>query len=163
MFRPFRIDGAETIEIGDGTVVQSGCWLYSRPVQGLPSSLRIGKGCVLGYNNHIAAVRSIRIGDNVLTANNVYISDNLHSYEDVSTPILHQPVRYKREVVIGDGCWIGENACIIGAHVGRNSVIGANAVVTKDVPDFCVAVGNPAAVIRRFDPAILEWVATKNV
>jgi acetyltransferase-like isoleucine patch superfamily enzyme len=98
------------------------------------------------------------IGDHVLTANNVYISDNLHGYEDVTRPIMHQRVRFKKVVVIGDGCWIGENACIIGATIGRNSIIGANAVVTCDIPDYAVAVGIPAVVIRRFDQQLQQWV-----
>lgn len=53
--------------------------------------------------------------------------------------------------MIGNVAWIGENVCIIGASVGKNSVIGANSVVTRDIPDFCVAVGSPARVIKKFD------------
>ena len=158
MYRPFRIDGPEGIELGSGTTMQRGGWLYCAGVDGIPASLKLGKGCVLGYNNHIAAVRDVVMGDHVLTANNVYISDNIHEYKDISRPILHQPVRFKGEVSIGEGCWIGENACIIGARVGRNCVIGANAVVTHDIPDYSVAVGVPAVVIREFDPQLQRWI-----
>lgn len=158
MHRPFRVDGAERIELGPGTVVQRGGWLYCQGIEGISASLKIGAGCVFGYNNHITSVRSVVIGDHVLTANNVYISDNLHGYEDVTRPIMHQPVRFKKAVVIGDGCWIGENACIIGATIGRNSIIGANAVVTRDIPDYAVAVGIPAVVIRQFDQQLQQWV-----
>ncbi len=56
----------------------------------------------------------------MLTANNVYISDNIHGYEDITRPVIRQPVKYKRSVEIGSGAWIGENACIIGANVGKN-------------------------------------------
>ena len=163
LFRPFRIDGAEGIELGPRTVFQRGGWLYSSGIDGVPAVLKIGEGGVFGYSNHIAAVREVVIGNHVLTANNVYISDNLHSYEDVSRPIIHQPVRFKKAVFIGDGCWIGENACIIGASVGKNSVIGSNAVVTRDIPDFCVAVGIPAVVIRQFDPQSQQWVVRGTV
>lgn len=158
MFRPFRIDGAERIEMGTKTVFQRGGWLYCIGVDGVATSLKIGKGCVFGYYNHIVAVRDVVIGDYVLTANCVYISDNLHDYRDPFTPIMHQPVRFKRAVSIGDGCWIGENACIIGARIGKNCVIGANAVVTHDIPDYSVAVGVPAVVIRYFDPQLKMWV-----
>lgn len=158
MLRPFRVDGAASIELGPGTVVQRGGWLYCQGIEGVGASLKIGAGCVFGYNNHITSVRSVMIGDHVLTANNVYISDNLHGYEDVKRPIMHQPVRFKKAVVIGDGCWIGENACIIGATIGRNSIIGANAVVTRDIPDYAVAVGIPAVVIRQFDQQLQQWV-----
>lgn len=158
---PFRIDGAERIEVGDRTVLQRGGWLYCVGIEGVPASLEIGKECVFGYNNHITSVRDVVIGDFVLTANNVYISDNLHEYEDVSRPIIHQPVRFKKSVLIGDGCWIGENVSIIGAHIGKNCVIGANAVVTHDIPDYSVAVGIPAVVIRQFDPQLQKWVSTR--
>jgi carbonic anhydrase/acetyltransferase-like protein (isoleucine patch superfamily) len=155
--RPFRLDGAESIEIGDRTLLQRGAWLYCGGVDGQPASLKIGADCVFGYNNHIAAVRDVVIGSHVLTANNVYISDNVHGYEDITVPIMHQPVQFKRAVAIGDGTWIGENACIIGARIGRNCAIGANAVVTRDVPDYSVAVGIPAVVIKQYDPARKVW------
>lgn len=162
LFRPFRIDGHEGIEVGQKTVMQRGGWLYCCGIDKVPAFLKLGKGCVFGYNNHITAVREVVIGDHVLTANNVYISDNLHSYEDTSTPIMHQPVRFKKAVFIGDGCWIGENACIIGARIGKNCVIGANAVVTHDIPDYSVAVGIPAVIIKRFDPHLRKWINVKN-
>ena len=158
MFRPFRIDGANAISIGPRTVMQKSGWLYAGG-EGEAPVMRIGSDCVFGYANHITAVRKVMIGDKVLTANNVYISDNLHAYEDVSRPIINQPVLFKGEVVIGDGCWIGENVCIIGASIGRNSVIGANAVVTRDIPEYSVAVGAPAVVIRRFDKSLNRWVS----
>ena len=156
--RPFRLDGAEGIEVGGRTLLQRGGWLYCRGIEGQPASLTIGAGCVFGYNNHITAVRKVLIGDQVLTANNVYISDNIHGYEDITTPIMYQPVQFKQVVSIGAGSWIGENACIIGASIGRNCVIGANAVVTHDIPDFSVAVGIPARVIRQFDAERHAWV-----
>ena len=159
MCRPFRIDGASAINIGAGTVMQRGGWLYAVPGDNSIPAMCIGAGCVFGYANHFTAVSKVTIGNNVLTANNVYISDNIHAYEDVSLPIIKQPVVFKGEVVIGDGCWIGENACIIGASIGRNSVIGANAVVTHDIPEYSVAVGAPAVVIRQFDQSQKRWVS----
>jgi acetyltransferase-like isoleucine patch superfamily enzyme len=108
-------------------------------------------------------VREVVIGDEVLTANNVYISDNIHEYEDITKPVMHQAVRFKRTVVIGAGAWIGENVSIIGASVGKNSVIGANSVVTRDIPDYCVAVGAPAVVIRQFDLQLQTWVDKRDL
>ena len=158
MQRPFRLDGSKNIELGANSIVLRGGWLYCQGIEGASASLKIGNGCVFGYNNHITSVRSVLIGNNVLTANNVYISDNFHSYENTELPIMHQPIQFKKMVVIGDGAWIGENACIIGATVGRNSVIGANAVVTRDIPDYSVAVGMPAVVIRQFDLKLKKWI-----
>jgi len=149
--KPFRIDGGKNIIISDNCFFQSGLWLYSVGINLDKPTLFIGVGSVFGYNNHITCVKNVHIGNNVLTANNVYISDNLHSYEDIKIPIINQPVKFKRQVKIGNGAWIGENVCIIGASVGNNSVIGANSVVTRDIPDFCVAVGSPARVIKKYD------------
>jgi len=163
MFSPFRLDGAGNIQVGRKTVFQAGVWLYCMPIADDENAfLSFGDRCVFGYNNHITAVKHVEIGDDVLTANNVYISDNIHEYENVYVPIMQQPVKFKKEVCIGSGSWIGENVCIIGASVGKNCVIGANAVVTKDIPDYSVAVGNPARVIKRYDDQVGEWCVTSR-
>ena len=159
LMRPFRLDGSGDIEIATETIVQRGGWLYCDGIGGMPALLKFGKGCVLGHNNHIAAVREVVFGEYVLTANNVYVSDNLHEYEDISSPVMHQPVRFKAAVSIGDGSWIGENACIIGARIGKHCVIGANSVVTHDVPDYSVVVGSPGRVIRQFDLVSGRWLS----
>lgn len=158
LFRPFRVNGHADILIGRKTIFQRGIWLYCQGINSKHASLSIGDGCAFGYNNHITAVRRVVIGNNVLTANNVYISDNLHGYEDITVPVMHQPIKFKREVSIGDGSWIGENVCVIGAHIGKNCVIGANAVVSSDIPDYSVAVGIPAKVIKQFDQGTQQWI-----
>ena len=79
------------------------------------------------------------IADFVFTANNVYISDNKQEYEVVVKPLIQQPVQFKPAVEIGVGAWIGENECITGASVGKKSVIEANSVVMRDIPDYCDA------------------------
>ena len=163
LVKPFRVDGIDNISIMDETFFQRGVWLYCCDVDGLGACLSVGKGCVFGYNNHITSVREVIIGDYVLTANNVYISDNIHGYEDIAKPVMHQPVRFKRPVEIGTGAWIGENVSIIGASVGKNSVIGANSVVTRDIPDYCVAVGAPAVVIRQFDLQLQQWIDKRDL
>lgn len=156
--RPFRLDGADGITINDRTFFQRNLWLYCRGVDDIKAKLLVGKDCVFGYNNHITCVRKVIIGDFVMTANNVYISDNVHGYEDIHTPIINQPVQFAGAVEIGDGSWIGENACIIGVKVGKNCVIGANAVVLTDIPDYSVAVGIPAMVIKRYDLDLGRWI-----
>jgi len=158
---PFRLDGADGIIINNGTSFQRGVWLYCCGINNIKAKLSIGKNCVFGYNNHITCVGEVTIGDFVMTANNVYISDNVHGYEDIHTPIINQPVQFSGAVEIGDGSWIGENACIIGAKVGKNCVIGANAVVLKDIPDYSVAVGIPAIIIKRYDLESGRWIQKK--
>ena len=159
----FRIDGRKNIFIGSNTSFQNGLWLYSANSDDLRLPvIEIGDGCSFGYNNHIASIKSVKIGNNVLTANNVYISDNIHEYKDISKPIIHQKIRFKGLVEIGPGSWIGENVSIIGASIGKNSVIGANSVVTQDIPDYSVAVGVPAQIVKRFDFHDKKWIDCRN-
>lgn len=155
--KPLRLNGTQYMSLGRDVRVQTFSWLIAIKLDEHDPELTIGDGCALGDFNHIAAVRRVVFGKNVLTANGVYVSDNLHRFEDIRTPIMDQPVRFKAEVHIGDGTWLGENVCVIGARIGRNCVIGANSVVTKDIPDYCVAVGSPAQVIRRFNLESEKW------
>lgn len=71
-----------------------------------------------------------------------------------------QPIKQLNHVRIGEGAWLGENVCIIGASVGKQSVIGANSVVSKDIPDYCVAVGAPAIIVKRYNFDKNQWEKT---
>ena len=155
---PCRLDGPQNIKLGATVFFQRGLWLYAHGIEGIPAELIIGDNCVFGYNNHVSCVRRVEIGSAVLTANNVFIGDNYHDYHDIGLPIMQQPVRFKKAVQIGEGSWLGENVCIIAASVGKNCVIAANSVVTKDIPDFCVAAGAPARIVKRFDVKNTRWV-----
>ena len=110
-------------------------------------------------------MKSVKIGNDVLFASNVFISDHTHgSYSgDMQSNPLQPP--NEREIVcgnveIGDKVWIGENvAVLLGVSIGESSIIGANSVVTKDIPAFSIAVGSPARVIKTWDKAAEKWVA----
>lgn len=154
---PLRIDGGESIFIGENVSIKYKTWIASTPLTGDKSQLVFEDGCVIGHFNHIYATKSIILHKNVLTADKVYISDNLHGYEDIETPIKDQPVVQNGTVEIGEGSWLGENVCVIGAKIGKHCVIGANSVVTKDIPDYCVAVGAPARVIKRYNFENKKW------
>ena len=154
-----RVDGKKYISIGRNSVIQRGGWLFAMKLGNETPSLDIGDNCSIGDYCHIAAIGKITLKNDVLIANNVYISDNIHEFKDINTPIQNQPIVFKGEVILGQGCWIGENVCIIGASVGRNSVVGANSVVTKNIDDYCVAVGSPAKIIKRFNFDKKEWVS----
>lgn len=90
------------------------------------------------------------MGKKVLLSPNVYITDYDHEYRNLEVPVIDQGIVQKGQAVsIGDGSYIGINTVIVGnVKIGKHCVIGANSVVTKDVPDFCVAVGTPARVIK---------------
>lgn len=158
---PIAIEGAERIHLGDGVYVAAQSCLAAQPHGGAGDCrLEIGDGCRIGRFNHIYAARRVVLGRKVLTANGVYISDNTHAFRDVDCPVLDQPIEQLRDVEIGDGSWLGHNACILGATIGQGCVVGANAVVTRDLPDFSVAVGAPARIIQRYDPETGEWRRT---
>lgn len=95
----------------------------------------------------------------MLVGPNVYISDRSHQYRDVRIPIMDQGYYTNGTLEIGDGTWIGIHACLIGnISVGRGCVIGANAVVTKDIPDYSVVVGNPGKIVKKYDLELKKWV-----
>lgn len=156
---PLDLNGIENISIGNHVHVAYKTWLAAvAHTRESKCELIIGDGTCIGNFNHIYATKSIVIGKNVLTADKVYISDNLHSYDDVTLPIMNQPIKQIANVIIGEGTWLGENVCVIGAKIGRNCVIGANSVVTNDIPDYCVAVGSPARVIKRYCFEENKWL-----
>lgn len=158
VIKPLKVDGAKNIFIGKKVVIQYKTWLAAVPLTGKDAKLIIEDGCVIGNFNHIYSTHSVILHKDVLTADKVYISDNNHSYEDINIPIRKQPIIHKNEVEIGEGSWLGENVCVIGAKIGKHCVIGANSVVTKDIPDYCVAVGTPARVIKKYNFEKKEWI-----
>ena len=124
------------------------------------AKLIIGDGCAIGHFNEIYATKSIIIENNVLTADRVYISDNLHGYENPESPVIKQPIKQNGTVHIGEGSWLGVGVAVMGANIGKHCVIGANAVVTKDIPDYSVAVGIPAKIIKRYNIESGKWEKT---
>ena len=155
---PLHIDGAKNITIGENTIIQYKSWLVALPLTGEnKANLKIGNGCAIGHFNEIYATKSIIIEDNVLTADRVYISDNLHGYEEIDKPILKQPIKQIGTVRIGEGSWLGVGVCVLGANIGKHCIIGSNAVVTHDIPDYSVAVGIPAKIIKRYSFSNAIW------
>lgn len=159
IYSPLQINGGKNIYIGNHVGIHYKTWLAANLLTGEESCrLIIEDGCTIGHFNHIYATKSIILHKNVLTADKVYISDNLHNYEDITVPIKEQAIIQNGSVEIGEGSWLGENVCVLGANIGRHCVIGANSVVTKDIPDYSVAVGSPARVIKRFDFEKNKWI-----
>ena len=114
--------------------------------------VRIGDRCLIGRGSGIVGHYSIDIGDDVWTGHHVYITDQSHGYEDVTKPISQQS-QPEKSVSIGDGSWLGHGVVVLpGAKIGRNVAVGANSVVSGELPDFSVAVGAPARVIRQYSP-----------
>ena len=161
MWRPVTIFNENYISIGEGTMIGPGVALSAGMVPGqeciTSPVVTIGDRCLIGRGSGIVGHFRITIGNDVWTGHHVYITDQNHGYEDVTRPISQQS-QPEREVSIGDGSWIGHGTVVLpGATIGRHVVIGANSVVTRDIPDHCVAVGSPARVIRRWT-AETGWI-----
>jgi len=154
MWPPMTIFNEQYISIGQDTLIGPGIALSAGMVPGqeclLPVVVSIGDRCLIGRGSGIVGHFSITIGNDVWTGHHVYITDQNHAYTDIDRPISQQS-QPERSVTIGDGSWIGHGAVILpGVNIGKHVVIGANAVVTKNLPDFCVAVGSPAKIVRRY-------------
>ncbi|MGZ3421885.1 MAG: acyltransferase [Polyangiales bacterium] len=146
---PFEGHGFERIYIGEEIVLNPGCGFGTGP----NGVIRIGNGTAVSERLHIWAEESVTIGERVLIAHNVQIHDSRHQSDDRGVAIRDQGMCGTKPVVIKDGAWLGANAVVLaGVTIGRNAVVGANAVVTKDVPDYAVAVGVPARVVSLGGP-----------
>ena len=153
-FPPNTIFNERYIHIGAGTMIGPHVTLSAGMVPGqqclADPVVRIGDRCLIGKGSGIVGHLGIEIGNDVWTGHNVYITDQNHGYEDITRPISQQ-TQPERPVSIGDGSWLGFGAVILpGARIGKHVTIGANSVVTGEIPDFSVAVGKPAKVIRRY-------------
>ena len=139
------LKGKSNIVLDDGVTVRPYTQIWSG------GTVRIGNGSEIGERCRISIANSLEIGEKVLLSPNVYITDCDHEYRNISVPVIDQGIAQKGQTVsIGYGSYIGINAVIVGnVKIGKHCVIGANSVVTKDVPDYCVAVGSPARVIKK--------------
>lgn len=154
---PLRVGGETHIAIGKQVFIGPGSWLQVIATDEELSSpvVQIGDGTRIVGSCTITAARSVIIEKNVLMAARVYVSDHIHAHGSRTVPIVEQGIAGIRPVRIREGAWIGQNVVICpGVTIGRNAVIGANSVVRKDVPDFCVAAGAPARVIREVDQTV---------
>lgn len=115
--------------------------------------IEIGNNCHFGAYNHLTCINKIKIGDGCLTGKWVTITDNSHGETDQDNLLIapiERKLTSKGPVIIGNNVWIGDKATILpGVTIGDGAVIAANTVVTKDVPAFCIAAGNPMRIIKK--------------
>lgn len=120
----------------------------------------IGSNTLIGMGNVI--IGPVNIGNNVIFAQHIVASGLNHEYRDITTPIKDQKT-ITATITVEDDCWIAANAVLTaGVTIGKHSVVAGGAVVTKSIPPYSVAAGNPAKVIKRFDEASGEWISVKN-
>lgn len=165
IIKPFIwVGDKKGFSIGRGSVVLSHSRLQIHPsLDNKNPSISIGNRCFLGYYLTILAGEDIYIGNDVLMASNILItSENHGSNPESKTPYMDQPLNGKK-VFIEDGCWIGEKVVILpGVKIGKKCIIGAGSIVTKSIPDYSIAVGNPARVIKKYDFDLHEWVSAER-
>jgi len=133
------------LEIGEHTLLEPGVWITA------PGSarVRIGSGTFLNLGVMVASLELVEIGDHCMFANHCYITDSSHRFEHPTKPVPWQGFTSKGPTRIGDNVWAGVGVVVTsGVTIGDRCVIGANSVVTSDIPAFSVAAGVPARVIR---------------
>lgn len=156
---PSYIPYKKNISIGNNTTILPNSRIQvCNYLTGLNSTIKIGSKCYFAYNLTILAGADIEIEDEVLIASNVFISSENHSMNPESPiPYMDQDLICK-PVKIGSGTWIGEKASILpGVTIGKKCIIGTNAVVTKDIPDYSIAAGIPARVIKKYNFDSHKW------
>ncbi len=153
-----KIVNPKHVHLSDGVQIAPYCLIC--PHQ--DANIFLEKNVTIGMFSRVACINEIKFGSDIITGPNVFISDYNHKYTNVDLPISKQGnTGFGNKVYIGDETWIGTNVIICGnVKIGKHVVIGAGSFVNKDIPDYCVAVGNPAKVIKKynFDKRIWERV-----
>lgn len=159
IIKPMRIRGKRNIYIGDNVTILNSARLEAITEwnTSLTGKIIIGNYTSIEQCSHIIAADELCIGEGCVLSAFVYISDCSHGYEP-GKRIMDTDLSVKK-VTVGDHCFIGIGSCIMpGVSLGNNVVIGANSVVTHDIPDDCMAAGSPAKIIKKWDREIKEWV-----
>jgi acetyltransferase-like isoleucine patch superfamily enzyme len=136
------------LEIGPHAVLEPNVWLTA------PGSarIRIGGGTFLNIGVMVAALELVEIGEHCMFANGCFVTDGSHRFDDPNLPVPWQGFTTKGPTRVGDNVWCGAHVVITsGVTVGERSVIGANSVVTSDIPAFSIAAGSPARVLRTIE------------
>jgi acetyltransferase-like isoleucine patch superfamily enzyme len=138
------------LEIGPQAFFEPGVWLTA----GDGARIRIGGGTFLNLGVQVAAVELVEIGAHCMLANGCFVTDGNHRFDDPEAPVPWQGFSSKGPTRLGDNVWCGANVVITsGVTIGERCVIGANSVVTQDIPAFSIAAGAPAKVLKRVEYA----------
>jgi acetyltransferase-like isoleucine patch superfamily enzyme len=152
------------VSLGNDVSLREFAWLSvaTEDPNGEPTIV-LEDNCHIGFGSIITARNQVYLERDVLVGQMVLIVDHNHAYEDITTPILEQGITEGGRVRIGQGTWIGHGASIICPRgvltIGRNCVIAANSMVMRSIPDYSVVTGNPATIIRQYDPERGAWRA----
>jgi acetyltransferase-like isoleucine patch superfamily enzyme len=152
---PAEIDRPERVAVGDQTFILANARLALGP----QARVTIGARTYLGRDLTIVCLGAVVIGDDVMGSDRLLLSDTAPEPQAPGEPVMNQGLAEPRPVHVEDGVFLGTGAMVLaGVTVGARSLVGAGAVVTRDVPANCVVVGNPARIVRHYDRARGEWV-----
>ena len=157
---PARVTTPEGIEIGEDVFIDEHGWLSVIPaIEGLDPRFTVGSRTRIGRFCSIACCGDIEIGTDVVMSERVFIGDTFHEYEDVTEPVIRQPMAQPEKVIIGRGAFLGIAAVVVhGVTIGEQAYVGPGAVVTADVPARSVVIGNPARVVKSYDERSGSWL-----
>jgi acetyltransferase-like isoleucine patch superfamily enzyme len=161
---PFRFYGLNQMSLGERVMIHRDCWIQTIPGGGRENDAKlvIGSCAGIGMGAHISAAKQVLIEEYVLLARNVHIADHGHAFENIDVPIMKQGINRIAPVSIGRSTWLGQNVVVLpGVTIGKHCVIGASSVVNSSIPDFSVAVGAPARVVKRYNREIGAWERVK--
>jgi acetyltransferase-like isoleucine patch superfamily enzyme len=152
-----QVIGINGISFGEGSCVGARVWINDCVRDG-QLRINIGRKVLLGRGSMISAQSQLEIGDFGLIGPNCCFSNADHQLEDLYSPFIEQGAVSTRPLIIEENCWFGYGALVPkGITIGRGSIVGAGSVVLKDIPPFCVAVGNPARIVKFYDFAQNSW------
>lgn len=160
---PIDIRGKKFIKVSKGFTTGVGCRIEAYPVN-KQTTLFFGENFQMNDYVHITAMEKVQIGNNVLFASKIYISDCSHgSYsgnenDSAPTSIPHDRKLQSKPVMIGDNVWLGESVSVLpGVTIGNGTIVGANSLVSKDLPSNVIAVGSPAKPIKQYNFETQFW------
>jgi acetyltransferase-like isoleucine patch superfamily enzyme len=158
---PDQIVGSENIHIGNYTHIEKGAVLYAiREYSGLiyNGQINIGDYVYLNRMFNASSAAKINIGNHVACGSNVSLLNYNHGWENIDRDINSSPLFVCGDINIGDDTWLGSNVSVLGkVSIGKHCVVGAGSIVTHDIPDYSVAVGSPAKVIKKYDHDTSSW------
>ncbi len=157
--RSVQILGWRSVTLGRNVVICEGSWINVNAYDPKETSISIGDFSLIGRRNSISSGKRIMLGPYTLTGPNCNIIGSDHIYSNPLQPYVTTGSTTDTVIVVEANCWLGASVTIIGnVVIGRGSVIGAGALVTKDVPPFSIAIGSPARIVKRFDFSSNRWV-----
>jgi acetyltransferase-like isoleucine patch superfamily enzyme len=147
--------GDEGLVLEDGVIVNRNCMIQAKT-----GPIRLGARTSIGGNSVVVSMEGVVLGEAVLTAGGCYISAGSYRFDDVEVAVMDQTAYSKGPIHIGAKSWLGTSVIVLdGVSIGKAAVIGAGAVVTKNIPDYAIAIGAPARVVKIRGPQVF---ANKN-